>query len=667
MVGVSYGGISQLFVAAHAAAEPRGDHAAVGDRQHRDDALPGRDPQHRLRAVVGQGPRARRRAGVGDRRPARGRSSASAAATRPARPTRRCTPRRSTCSRRSARNRYYVPKVADPLAPVTFVHKIKRAGVPRLPVDRRADRRALPDARAALHRHRRKWFTFTNGTHIDSLDPATFMRWFDFLELYVARRAPQLPPGVEAARADRSSRPPWASPASRCPTTRSRRSRATPPRAPRSSRCRRCGSCSTTAPAARRRARPVAGFEQSFARFPLPGTQRARRGTSAPGGALADAAPAAAGADALHRGPGGAAADQLHAATRPPAPNGLWTATPPYAWAQNPPGTALSYVTRAARGRTPRSSAPARCEAWIRSSAPSVDLQVTVSEVRPDGKETFVQSGWLRASARKLDRRRSTLLEPDAEPAPQADAAPLPEGPLRAGRPCRCTTRATSTGPGRGSASRSRRPAATSRSGRSATPARAARRGDDRPLAARCRRGCCCRSSTGIAVPTGAAALPGAARRAVPALRRVNRPVAVGLTAVSEAGLRGAMWRPPHGRAGVESRCLQHEPSAEHTAARPGPPLPSSCAATVPVRSTARPPRAPTTRATSTRRAATRADPASAGEREPADEHVELLGGLSQAACGGRDLLCGGAGLLGRGRHLLRRRRRTARRRWRPR
>ena len=51
-------------------------------------------------------------------------------------------------------------------------------------------------------------------------------------------------------------------------------------------------------------------------------------------------------------------------------------------------------------------------EAWIKASVPNVDLQVTVSEVRPDGKETFVQNGWLRTSGRKLDRRRSTLLEP---------------------------------------------------------------------------------------------------------------------------------------------------------------------------------------------------------------------------------------------------------------
>jgi uncharacterized protein len=49
---------------------------------------------------------------------------------------------------------------------------------------------------------------------------------------------------------------------------------------------------------------------------------------------------------------------------------------------------------------------------WVRSSARNVDLQATVSEQRPDGREVFVQSGWLRTAARKLAGGRSTLLEP---------------------------------------------------------------------------------------------------------------------------------------------------------------------------------------------------------------------------------------------------------------
>ena len=40
---------------------------------------------------------------------------------------------------------------------------------------------------------------------------------------------------------------------------------------------------------------------------------------------------------------------------------------------------------------------------WVKSSSPDVDLQATISEVRPDGNETFVQSGWMRAS--ELRRR----------------------------------------------------------------------------------------------------------------------------------------------------------------------------------------------------------------------------------------------------------------------
>ena len=50
-----------------------------------------------------------------------------------------------------------------------------------------------------------------------------------------------------------------------------------------------------------------------------------------------------------------------------------------------------------------------------------------MSEVRPDGKETFVQSGWLRASERKLDPAKSTLLEP-VPSFREADVAPLPKG-----------------------------------------------------------------------------------------------------------------------------------------------------------------------------------------------------------------------------------------------
>jgi predicted acyl esterase len=64
---------------------------------------------------------------------------------------------------------------------------------------------------------------------------------------------------------------------------------------------------------------------------------------------------------------------------------------------------------------------------WLRSTAPDVDLEVTVSEVRPDGKEVYVQSGWLRASRRALDAAASTALQP-VPTYRAADARPLPRG-----------------------------------------------------------------------------------------------------------------------------------------------------------------------------------------------------------------------------------------------
>ena len=44
--------------------------------------------------------------------------------------------------------------------------------------------------------------------------------------------------------------------------------------------------------------------------------------------------------------------------------------------------------------------------------AADTDLEVTLTEVRPDGQERYIQSGWLRASHRQLDEAESTPLLP---------------------------------------------------------------------------------------------------------------------------------------------------------------------------------------------------------------------------------------------------------------
>ena len=70
---------------------------------------------------------------------------------------------------------------ADPLAPITFVDKID---VPTYMACQWTDEQTgghCPTLAEHFTGTRRKWFTFTNGTHVDSLDPETFNRLYDFL------------------------------------------------------------------------------------------------------------------------------------------------------------------------------------------------------------------------------------------------------------------------------------------------------------------------------------------------------------------------------------------------------------------------------------------------------------------------------------------------------
>lgn len=54
----------------------------------------------------------------------------------------------------------------------------------------------------------------------------------------------------------------------------------------------------------------------------------------------------------------------------------------------------------------------ASVDLWVSSTAVDTDFEVTLSEVRPDGQEMFVQQGWLRASHRKEDPALSNPLRP---------------------------------------------------------------------------------------------------------------------------------------------------------------------------------------------------------------------------------------------------------------
>jgi hypothetical protein len=269
---------------------------------------------------------------------------------------------------------------------------------------------------------RRKWFTFTNGTHVDSLDPETFNRWYDFLQLFVAKQAPITRSAAiqaagpviyqEAMGIPGVTMPP--DPIQQQPTYGGalKAFEALKP-----IRILFDNGAGGSAPG-----QPKPGFERSFDKFPIPGTKAQSwylRGKGALRG---------------KRSARRQASSFKWDATNVPLTNftgdtaggtgGLWTATPPYHWAQHPSGSAESYVSSPLKRDTTVIGAGA-VQLWVRSSKPSVDLQATVTEVRPDGKETFVQGGWVRGDERKLDRRKSTPLEPVLS-LRKSDVSPMP-------------------------------------------------------------------------------------------------------------------------------------------------------------------------------------------------------------------------------------------------
>jgi predicted acyl esterase len=336
-------------------------------------------------------------------------------------------------------NAYYNPKVADPLDPVSFVDKIH---VPVFMACQWEDEQTGGHC-ADLVRHftgtEHKWFTFTNGAHIDSLDPYTYDRWYDFLELFVAHKAPiENIAATEAAApviyeqalgtpaSDPITLPP--DPIQTIPTYSA--ALAAFERIPEVTVLFDNGAGSSPSGTSKP-GDPYPGFVAHFRSLPVPGTV-AETWYLAPDGRLAARPPAARGVNWYTSNAKALPLTDFGSNT---STGGLWgdASQWEWKWKQNPAGTAVSYVSAPLKKNTTVIGAGA-VVLWVRSSTPNVDLQATVSEVRPDGMETFVQNGWIRASERALStgtdnifKQRSTLLDPIPS-FTRAAARPMPAG-----------------------------------------------------------------------------------------------------------------------------------------------------------------------------------------------------------------------------------------------
>jgi predicted acyl esterase len=341
-------------------------------------------------------------------------------------------------------NSTYNPSVADPLDPVTFVNKIN---VPTFMACQWEDEQTGGHC-ADLAQHftgtKQKWFTFTNGAHIDSLDPATYNRLFDFLELFVAKQAPVVNQAVVRAAAPVVYKEAMGLPNGDVVTLPVDPIQLEPTyelalsafEALPQIRVLFDNGAGTSPTGSTTAGDPYPGFEQSFTGFPVPGTT-AQTWYFGPGGTLNASAASAQGTDSYTSD---ASATPLTDYSGNTGTGGLWGNASEWEWnwVQPPAGSAASYVSAPLASDTTAIGGGA-VHLWVKSSTPDVDLQATVSEVRPDGNETFVQDGWMRASERKLAttsnnmfKQTPTLLQPiptffpsDVQPMPKNQFVPV--------------------------------------------------------------------------------------------------------------------------------------------------------------------------------------------------------------------------------------------------
>jgi predicted acyl esterase len=297
---------------------------------------------------------------------------------------------------------YYTDDVAVPVDPSAWVDRIQ---VPVLMTGQWHDEQTGPHFAALMDRFTGSpmaRFTVTNGFHNDSASPQALVEWIEFLYLFVSREPPVVDEGIkglasffmqeifgapipfpdsdiegaedlDAALALWNARPPVRA------------------------------IFESGAQSGPSKPTPQGLFEQRFDAWPIPGTI-ADRWYLGPDGTMAAAAP---GED----GGGSAFVHDPDAGQRTTITSGgVYRLPPNWNWRVPEAGKAVAFVTPplgADRVMLGHGSA----DLWIRTDATDVDLEVTISEIDPDGKETLVQSGWLRASHRAL-RDDATELRP---------------------------------------------------------------------------------------------------------------------------------------------------------------------------------------------------------------------------------------------------------------
>ena len=240
-----------------------------------------------------------------------------------------------------------------------------------------------------------------NGLHADGFAPQILREWGAFLDIYVAEEVPSIPPAVEFLTPlftqgvfDGSVTMP----------------------------ADRWGDVSTHADAKARwesedeirilfengtgadPGLPVAGWEHSTNAWPPTGTEVLRYHFGA-AGTLDEAGGDRAGTGVPFHPDPAVGQTSFHAG------GNIWSASPTWNWVPQGPGDNARFQTAPLTDDVVLAGT-ASVDLFLSSDAEDADLEAVLTEIRPDGNEVRVQSGVLQASYRHVDRRESTELQP---------------------------------------------------------------------------------------------------------------------------------------------------------------------------------------------------------------------------------------------------------------
>ena len=294
---------------------------------------------------------------------------------------------------------YYTDDVALPLDPTAFAHEID---VPVFLAGAWQDEQTGPFFFTLLDQFKSSpltRLTVYNGVHVDGFAPQVLVEWKAFLDIYVAHKVPVISAQVRTLAPllfEQTFKVSLQIPPDRFAGYATWQEAKTAFEAEQPLRV-IFENGGATDPGA-----PVGTSEMHFDAWPPAGTTPTRLYFQT-NGSLAPTPPVdvAAGSsftldpDAGHRGI--------------LAPNGnVWDPLPDYAWTAPAAGSDVVFES-APLASDQVMLGTGSVDLWIRSVVDDADLEVNLTEVRPDGQERFIQSGWLRASLRKLASNATEL------------------------------------------------------------------------------------------------------------------------------------------------------------------------------------------------------------------------------------------------------------------